>query len=108
MAPSAEETLIQSRHPLHLPLALIERLQAQTILPPTLVHNPGKPDARGDERRKFFFVPDRLDERQLAGLGEVIGSVEGWGGELGEERWQEGEGAGWLKGKYGGGGDRSG
>ena len=101
MAPSAEEILIQSRHPLHLPIALIEQLQSQNILPPTLVHNPGKPDAQGNERRKFFFVPDRLDDRQLTGLGEAIGSKEGWGGDLGEETWQEGDGAGWLKAKQG-------
>lgn len=73
-APPAFEPFIDSRHPLILPQASIEKLIAQHVLPPSLVHRSAEEGSNG---RIFWFVPSRLRDEQLDALSEAVRTEEG-------------------------------
>jgi hypothetical protein len=86
-----------SRHPLTLPLGSIERLIADRVLPPTLNHSEHvRPD-----RRLFWFVPSRLEQRQLEGLASATAADDEGGGKRGEWADEVGESRDWLERCYG-------
>ena len=86
-----------SRHPLTLPLGAIERLIADRVLPPTLNHS----EHVRPERRLFWFVPSRLEQRQLEGLARATGADAEGGGKRGEWADETSESREWLERCYG-------
>lgn len=91
------------RHPLTLPLSSIEGLIAGRILPPTLNHSAHSHshDDGSDSRRLFWFVPSRLEKRQLEGLARASGADKEGGGKRGEWADEVCESREWLERCYG-------
>lgn len=96
-APGALPFDRDARHPMTLSRPAIDGLVAARVLPPTLVHS----EHVRPERRLFWFVPSRLEARQLEGLARACAADTEGGGRRGEWADEIVTGREWLERCYG-------